>query len=110
MSEEIGFTCSPAPGAAIENADQICREFLGALQAARTDLRFVSRGPGAPAAEVRITHANSRGLGLNVTWIDGAGSRTAGTPLNVSFFDRGSDAGLRRNFYTAFLTANPVPF
>jgi hypothetical protein len=80
------------------------------MSAARPDLDFVAEGDDGPAAEVRITRGNDRGLGLEVTWIDAAGGRTPGTPLETTFFDREPDAGQRRTFYAAFLNANPIPF
>lgn len=106
----IAFTCMPATGAEVEQADRICVEVLDALQAARPDLRFVAGGPAAPAAQFQITQGNALGLGLEATWVDARGARTVGKPMSVTFFDRNSDPELRRSFYAVFLRENPIPF
>lgn len=110
MSDPITFICAPAADTEIEGADRLCGEVLDALNAARPDLRFVAGSSGAPAARFEITRGNARGLGLEATWIDAQGARTAGKPLSVTFFDRPSDPEVRRNFYAAFLRENPIPF
>lgn len=112
MPDRIIVRCVPAAGAAIQQPDLLCGEVIEAMSVARPDLDFVANGEGedGPAAEVRITRGNERGLGLEVTWVDSAGRRTPGTPLETTFFDRAPDAGQRRTFYTAFLSANPIPF
>ena len=108
MSEPITFVCTAAPG--VEDADGLCGEVLEALKTARPDLRFAAGTSATPAAHFTITRGNARGLGLEATWVDAGGARTVGKPLSVTFFDRGSDPELRRNFYAAFLTENPIPF
>lgn len=110
MADTITFACTPAAGAEIEEADRICGEVLDALKTARPDLRFVAGTSAPPTARFEITRGNARGLGLEATWIDAQGTSTAGKPLSVTFFDRGSDPELRRNFYATFLRENPIPF
>lgn len=110
MADRITVRCAPAAGAAIHEPERLCAEVLEAMSSARPDLDFVAGGDGVPAAEVRITRGNDRGLGLEVIWIDTSGGRTPGTPLETTFFDRAPDAGQRRTFYAAFLNANPIPF
>lgn len=110
MTQQITFLCAPKPGAEVEEPDLICAELLDALKAARPDLRFAAGASGAPGVRFVITYATSRGLGLEATWTDAGGASTAGKPLMVSFFDRSSDATLRRNFYGTFLRENPIPF
>ncbi len=106
----VAFVCLPAPGAEIETPDQICGEVLAALNQNRPDLSFVAGAPGRPAAEVTISHAHARGLGLQLTWIDAEGGRSQGAPMGIAFFDRGSDIDARSRFYAAVLAANPAPF
>ena len=110
MADRVIVRCAPATGAGIQEPERLCAEVLEAMSAARPDLEFVAGGEGRPAAEVRITRGNDRGLGLEVIWIDTSGGRTPGTPLETTFFDRAPDAGQRRTFYAAFLNANPIPF
>lgn len=110
MSNSIVFTCTPAAGTEIEDADQICAELLDAINQTRPDLRFIPGVSGAPAAMFAITRGNARGLGLEATWIDAHGVSTVGKPLSVTFFDRPSDPVTRSNFYAAFLRDNPIPF
>lgn len=110
MTDPITFICTPAVGARLEDPDRICSELLEVLTETRPDLRFIAREAGMPSARFVIVRGDSRGLGLEATWIDADGATTVGKPLSVTFFDRPSNPEFRRNFYGAFLKESPIPF
>lgn len=110
MQERVGFRCSAASTVSDADRDTICAEFLAAMAAMRPDLEF---GPGdtpSSSAEILVTHAGPRSVGLDVTWVTAGGQRLPGTPLQRTFFDRGADPELRARFYATFLNTNPIPF
>lgn len=110
LSTEVALSCRAEGTLSAVTTEQICDEFLSVLEQANPGRKFRDTGEALPRIELTVTHANERGMGLQVLWVHLGGGRTEGTALKTAFYDRGSDATTRRIFMTAFLQQNPMPF
>ncbi len=112
MGPVIALACAAASGVSSSARDEVCQEFLTTLQDLYPGRKFDAdaRSASVPRIALTVTYATERGLGLEVAWLAGDGRRTDGLPLRTSFYDRPSDAELRRRFYLYFLQKNPLPF
>lgn len=113
MTAPVSLVCTAAAAVAPAERDTICAEFLDFLHGSHPEhgiAAATAAEAGLPRIDLRITGANERSLGLEVTFVAVDGAARAGTPLQVSFYDRASDATMRRRFYQTFLQNNPLPF
>lgn len=101
-----------ASGVSGSARDEVCQEFLATLQDVYPGRKFQAdaKSTSSPRIALTVTYATERGLGLEVAWLAEDGRQTNGLPLRTSFYDRPSDAELRRRFYLFFLQKNPLPF
>lgn len=114
MTAPVSLVCTADAAVGQAERDTVCAEFLAFLQDSHPEHGIAAAAaddPGLlPRIDLRITRANDRSLGLEVTFVAADGAARSGMPLQVSFYDRASDATLRRRFYKTFLQNNPLPF
>jgi hypothetical protein len=110
MTAVIGIECLGEPGVAAGDQAEVCHEFARFLESSHPGTAFKVGHSAPPLMEVLIKAASARGLGLDVTFVNRDGARTAGKPLSVAFYDRASSVDMRQRFYAQFLKINPLPF
>lgn len=109
-SPAIMYECSHSATVNPTMAEVICAEFFVALKENSPGFEIHAGRDGKYVIAVKVTKANERAIGMEVTWSDDNGQVTTGIPLQMSFFDRNSDPELRKRFYAEFLRQNPIPF